>query len=245
MVSLEIMGDRPRPYVMAHRGNSALCPENTLAAFRQAIDDGADIIETDLHVSADGVLVCIHDDTVDRTTDGKGAVREMPYGALQALSASYGRPEFVSERIPALRDLLQILPAETGVGLELKSDDFLDQQVCLALLAFLRETGTLNRVVALSFSRERLRAIQRYTPEIPVGLITLMRFFPEREWTLTGPLWPVMFLNPLYTWIARRRGQIVCPLDPTPDSRLWYYRLLRCDAVLSNDPGQTRRRLHR
>jgi glycerophosphoryl diester phosphodiesterase len=59
---------------MAHRGNRVLCPENTLAAFRQALADGADILETDLHLTADKEFVCIHDATVDRTTNGSGAV---------------------------------------------------------------------------------------------------------------------------------------------------------------------------
>ncbi len=71
--SLHIPG-KTKPYIMAHRGNRTACPENTLAAFRRAITDGADILETDLHLSADQVFVCIHDPTVDRTTDGSGAV---------------------------------------------------------------------------------------------------------------------------------------------------------------------------
>ncbi len=55
----------------------------------------------------------------------------------------------------------------------------------------------------------------------------------------------MMFLNPLYAWIGHRRGQLICPLDPNPEPRLWYYRLLGCDAVLSNDPAKTRRALGR
>ena len=65
---------RRKPYVMAHRGNRVACPENTLAAFRRALADGADILETDLHVAADGQFVCIHDGTLDRTTNGRGLV---------------------------------------------------------------------------------------------------------------------------------------------------------------------------
>ena len=66
---LDIAG-KPKPYVMAHRGNRVACPENTLAAFQRALDEGADILETDLHVTADDVFVCIHDATLDRTTNG-------------------------------------------------------------------------------------------------------------------------------------------------------------------------------
>ncbi|HZK60580.1 MAG TPA: glycerophosphodiester phosphodiesterase family protein, partial [Anaerovoracaceae bacterium] len=77
---------------MAHRGNRQLCPENTLAAFRQAIIDGADIIETDLHLSADGVFICIHDETLDRTTNAQGLVAKKTLKELKSKSAGYGNP---------------------------------------------------------------------------------------------------------------------------------------------------------
>ena len=91
----------------------------------------------------------------------------------------------------------------------------------------------------LSFSLPRLRALRTAAPDIPAGWISLFRALPLREVQLTGPLWPVLCLNPWYVWIAHRAGQFVAPLDSTPDSRLWYYRLLGCDAVLSDDPGTT------
>lgn len=240
-----LLDGRRRPLVMAHRGNSDRCPENTLAAFRRAIDEGADIIETDLHVSADGELMCIHDATIDRTTSGSGAVSAMTRAELQSFSAHYGRPEFTDERIPTLRELLAILPETVAVGLELKSDAFLEQSVCERLLWTLSEAGAAGRAFALSFSENRLAAIGRFTPELATGLITLYRLTPDPAGEFAGPLWPVLFLNPLYVRIAHRRGQLVCPLDPTPEARLWYYRWLGCDAVLSNDPAKTLRALGR
>ncbi|KPK88598.1 MAG: hypothetical protein AMJ88_18715, partial [Anaerolineae bacterium SM23_ 63] len=79
---------KPKPYVMAHRGNRVACPENTLAAFQRALDDGADILETDLRLSSEGVFVCIHDAKVDRTTNGSGAVSEMTLREIKTLSAA-------------------------------------------------------------------------------------------------------------------------------------------------------------
>jgi glycerophosphoryl diester phosphodiesterase len=230
---------------MAHRGNSACCPENTLVAFRQALADGTDAIETDLHVSADGEFMCIHDGTVDRTTGGSGEVKKMTREVLQSLGASYGRSEFAGEHIPTLRELLAILPENVALALELKCDDFLSEDTCLRLYRLLQETETDNRAVVLSFSRERLYAVRRYTPQIPVGLITLFELMPGEIGELAGPWYPFMMLNPLYVWFAHRRGQLACPLDPTPEPRLWYYRLLGCDAVLTNDPALTRRALGR
>ena len=241
----EFLGTRPRPLIMAHRGNSARCPENTMVAFQQALADGVDIIETDLHVSADGVFMCIHDLTVDRTTNGSGAVRDMTCAELQKLSASYGQQEYTQETIPRLEQLLEILPGSVALALELKTDDFLNENTCQQLRDQIKGMNALERTVTLSFSRDRLRAVRRYAPDLPTGLISMTNLIPEKEWSMAGSFWPMMFLNPFYTWLAHKSGQFVCPLDPTPDSRLWFYRLTGCDAVLTNDPAQTARALGR
>lgn len=230
---------------MAHRGNRVACPENTLAAFRRAVVDGADVIETDLHLTADGVFVCIHDSTVDRTTDGHGPVAEMTLAQVKSLSASYGRAEFQAERIPTLAELAALLPADVALALELKTDRFLDPDVCHRLVAELGTIGVRQRTVVLSFSLPRVQSVAAEASDLPIGWITLSRPWPIRECQLLGPFWPLLLLNPFYVWLAHRRGQIVAPLDPTPDRRLWLYRLLGCDAVLSDDPGATRIALSR
>ena len=236
---------KDKPYVMAHRGNRIACPENTMASFRRALRDGADIIETDLHLSADGVVVCIHDATLERTTDGHGPVADKTLAELKTLSASYDRPEFVQERIPSLEELAAIIPEDVALALELKSDAFLQTEACLKMVACLDKTGVRDRTVALSFSLERLMAVRQAAPDIPVGWITLTCAWPRRGVNLIGPLWPLLILNPFYVWLAHKQGQILCPLDPTPDRRLWLYRALNCDAVLTDDPGKTCRALGR
>ena len=236
---------RPRPYVMAHRGNRVACPENTLASFRRAIADGADILETDLHLTADGVFVCIHDGTVDRTTDGSGAVAELSLKEIKRLSASCGREEFVAERVPTLAELATMLPSDVALALELKTDRFLEPEVCRQLVNQLRAADVLARSVVLSFHEGRIRAVRAVEPEIPIGWITVRRAVPLRGVEMLGPLWLLLLLNPFYTAAARRRGQVVCPLDPLPDSRLGLYRLLGCDAVLTDNPESTCRALGR
>jgi glycerophosphoryl diester phosphodiesterase len=240
---------RSKPYVMAHRGNSAACPENTMAAFRRALADGADIIETDLHLTADGVFVCIHDGTVERTTDGHGPVAEMTLAQLKALSASYGRPEFAGEQVPTLAELCDLLAREApevALALELKTDRFLEPAVCHKLAHELAAAGVRDRTVVLSFSLARVEAVAAAAPEMPKGLITMSKLTPKGvDAQLIGAFWPVYFLNPFYVRQAHARGQITCPLDPTPNARLWYYRWLGCDAVLANDPAATLRALGR
>lgn len=236
---------KAKPYLLAHRGNRVRCPENTLAAFRQALADGADALETDLHVTADGAFVCIHDATVDRTTNGHGPVAGLTLAELQSLSASYGRPEFQDERVPTLAELAALLPADVALALELKSDRFLEPPVAQRLVDELSVAGVRNRAVILSFSLARVQTVQTIAPDLPTGWITLSRAWPISRVQLLGPLWPLLLLNPLYPWLAHRRGQLVAPLDPTPDRRLWLYKLLRCDAVLSDDPASTRAALDR
>lgn len=239
------LAGKTKPYVMAHRGNRVACPENTLASFRRALVDGANILETDLHLSADQQFMCIHDGTVDRTTDGHGEVAKMTLAELKALSASCGRAEFQAERIPILAEVAAILPADVAIALELKTDRFLEPDVCRALVAELERAGIRGRTAVLSFALPRVLAVQAVAPEIPAGWITITRAWPLAGVQLLGPFWPMLVLNPLYVWIAQRRGQIVCPLDPTPDARLWWYRALGCDAVLTDNPEATCRRLGR
>lgn len=250
MISRQLsISGRPKPYVMAHRGNSAACPENTMAAFRRALADGADIIETDLHLTADGVFVCIHDGEVDRTTDGHGPVAGMTLAQVKGLSASNGRPEFAAERVPTLTELCSLLTSEApgvALALELKTDRFLEPDVCRQLADELADAGVRDRTVALSFSLARVQALVAAAPDIPKGFITLSKLTPRGvDAQLIGAFWPVYFLNPFYVRQAHAQGRITCPLDPTPDWRLWYYRRLGCDAVLTNDPAATIRKLGR
>ncbi len=231
---------RPKPYVMAHRGNRVACPENTLAAFRRALADGADLLETDLWLSTDGELVCIHDPTVDRTTDGTGRVEEKSVRELKTLSASCGRAEFAAERVPTLEEVVALVPPGRGLVLELKSDRFLEPAVARQLAARLDALPAGARAAVISFSLARVRSVKAAMPELPIGWIPpLSALRPVPGVDLIGPFWPVLLANPLYAFQAHRQGQVVCPLDTTPDGRLAYYEAIGCDAVLTDDPAAT------
>lgn len=106
--------------VAGHRGDSANVPENTMAAFRAAIAAGADMIETDVRLTKDGVPVLIHDRTADRTTDGKGYVKDMTFAELRTLNAG---TKDVPQQIPTLEELLELLAA-TDVTLNLEVKEY-------------------------------------------------------------------------------------------------------------------------
>ena len=234
---------RRTPYLMAHRGNRALYPENTRSAFVRAFEDGADFLETDLQVAADGTFMCIHDATLDRTTDGTGPVANKTAQELASLNAAANRPDLPAEPVPTLAELAGWLPPDFGLALELKTDRFLDAEVAARLLHLLKEHAVDNRTVILSFSQERLRAVKWSDSAVPVGLISMTRVIPHRDFEMLGPFWPLLVLNPFFVRRAHRRGQFVAPLDPTPEPRLGYYRWLGCDAVLSDHPHITAEKL--
>lgn len=110
--------------VIAHRGASAYAPENTLSAFGLAVDQGADWFELDCTLSADGEIVVIHDETVDRTTNGSGPVIELTFEQLRALDAgSWKDPKYAGERIPSLDESLNLGRERAGIYVEIKDSD--------------------------------------------------------------------------------------------------------------------------
>ncbi len=236
---------KSKPFLMAHRGNRALFPENTLPAFRQAVEDGADILETDLHLSRDGVFMCIHDATVDRTMNGTGEVQKMTFPELNSLRALDEKPRATDCTIPTLDDLAYFLPENIAMALELKTDRFLEEEVCIKLRDLLEDHRILDRTMVLSFSMERIQTVKRVIPEMPIGWISMTRLIPNGPIDLIGSFWPAFYVNPLYVRMAHRHGLLTCPLDPTPDKRLPHYLRMGVDAVLSDDPGTTRRELDR
>jgi glycerophosphoryl diester phosphodiesterase len=240
-----IFGSKPKPYLIAHRGNCAVCPENTLSSFRQAVTDGADILETDLHLSVDEEFICIHDPTVDRTTNGSGKIAKMSLGDIKNLRALDHDGNETAETIPTLAEVAEILPADTALALELKTDRFLDQNVCLRLADELRRAGIYARVFALSFSLPRLQSLQNAAKDMPIGWISMSRLIPDKPVELIGPFWPLLYINPFFAAQAHRRGMFLCPLDPSPEPRLGYYLKLNCDAIISNNPALTKAALNK
>lgn len=157
--------------VIAHRGASGYAPENTLAAFRRAVAQGASFIETDLHLTRDAHFVAIHDETVDRTTNGKGAVQNMTLGEIRRLDAgSWFASEFMSERIPTLDDVLEFARKNDVVFyLELKPSGFWGGEH--ALISQLRNSTEIARSVVISFDPVILASLRKIEPTLMTGLL--------------------------------------------------------------------------
>ncbi|HEY3298025.1 MAG TPA: glycerophosphodiester phosphodiesterase family protein [Armatimonadota bacterium] len=133
--------------VIAHRGFSTEAPENTLAAFRRALELKIDMIECDVRLSKDGRLMVIHDETVDRTTNGTGAVSQMTFDQLRGLDAgSWFGPEFACEKIPTLDEALDAVKNEAALMVEIKEAGQEDHAVTI-----IRGRGMSAETVITSF----------------------------------------------------------------------------------------------
>lgn len=153
---------------IAHRGASALYPENTLRAFLAAADFGADMCEFDVRMTRDSEVVVIHDATVNRTTDGRGRVADMSAAAIKRLDAGvrFGA-EFRDERIPTLAEVAAALAGRCGMDVELKAAG-LERRVC----GILRDGGAIESAIVSSFDWEQLKIVAAQEPGLrlaPLG----------------------------------------------------------------------------
>jgi glycerophosphoryl diester phosphodiesterase len=153
---------------IAHRGASKAFPENTLSAFRAAAAAGAEMCELDVHLTRDGAVAVIHDDVVDRTTDGRGYVAEMTLAELKRLDAGacFKGPPIKGERIPTLDEVFDAVGARCGLNIELKSEG-LERKV----IGIIRAHGAIATAMASSFEWEWLRTVKTLDADIRLGLL--------------------------------------------------------------------------
>lgn len=164
----------PRPRVFGHRGAAALAPENTLPSFAVAASLGADYLELDVHGTVDGVIVVLHDDTVDRTTNGEGTVREMTWRQVEALDAGY-RFEIAGAvypyrdqgvKLPPLEAVLRAFP-DLRFNIEIKQGD---PSIVDEVVAILRHHGVAERTLLAAAEDPIMAEIRRSaTADIATG----------------------------------------------------------------------------
>jgi glycerophosphoryl diester phosphodiesterase len=163
------------PLIIAHRGASALAPENTLAAFRRAIADGAEGIEFDVRLSKDGAVVVFHDATLRRLTSRKNLVSSIPLEELQTIDigswfhrrkANHPDADFSAERIPTLREALDFLQDFPGlIYIELKCRAAETEKLAKAVCEIISGSLLLPQIIVKSFRLETLPAVRRACPE--------------------------------------------------------------------------------
>jgi glycerophosphoryl diester phosphodiesterase len=176
-----------KPAIIAHRGGSAYAPENTLAAFQKAVEQGADGIELDVHLSADGEVVVIHDSNLERTTNGAGSVYETPLAALKELDAgSWYGAEFNGEKIPTLDEVFELVGGRLFVNVELKGPGLLRSELPVRVAEIVERFSLTQKVIFSSFNPWQLRQIGKLLPQARLGMLLIPGVLAEIYRLISG-----------------------------------------------------------
>ena len=236
--------DKKQPLIIAHRGASAHAPENTMAAFNMALDMGADGIELDVMLSQDQELVVIHDDTVDRTTNGSGRVKDFSYRTLKDLDAGKTFAErFSGEHVPNLKEVFEQLGGKFLINVELKNYASPFDDLTNKVIDLIESYDLVDSVILSSFNPLNLSRAFKRNPAIRRGLLT----FPKALGSLlrgpVGRLFPYDALHPYFADVNKRmvdhmhaigRQVNVWTVDDPIEIRLLTQ--LGVDMIICNDP---------
>jgi len=225
--------------VIAHRGASVEAPENTLAAVEQAIVIGADAVEFDVRSTFDDELVLMHDDRVDRTTNGRGLVSGMTLSNIRTLDAGYWfAPRFRGEKVPELVDVLDLISRSEVIPLiEMKDTYESARAAAPTVVRMLRDLGMEDRSVVIARDKNQLACVKDLSPWTATALVTFSRGEAERG---TGghndglvAFWPS--LSPALVRKVHDSGEFIAAWTVAPENMPV---VARCgvDALITDDP---------
>jgi len=245
----------PHPAIIAHRGASAYAPENTLAAFKLALQQGADSIELDAKLSADGHVMVIHDQTVDRTTPFHGKVGEFRLAELRKMDAgSHFDVAFKGEPIPTLEEVFKAVGQLTYINIELTNYASPFDSLAEKVAELVRHFKLSHRVIFSSFSPIALQRIRRLIPEAPIGLLAfpgikggLARGWPGRLIRYHSLHPEVKDTSSTLVKRLQRRGCRVYVYTVNREDEMWRLFDLGVDGIFTDDPllAQKTLTLHR
>jgi len=232
--------------VIAHRGFSGGAPENTVAAFKKAIDLGVDMIEFDVLLSKDGQVVVIHDDTLNRTTNGKGKVADYTLDELRQLDAgSWFGAQFSGERIPTLKEVLELTRGQVFLNIELKKGDmgrYTMKDLADHTLQEVERAGMLNQVLFASFVPSAIDRIIEKSPKVPVGLIHSQSWVSPREVTGGRPISVLSCSGKVLTKNnisnAHKQGTKVMVWTLNTEEHMQYFLNMGVDGVITDYPDR-------
>jgi glycerophosphoryl diester phosphodiesterase len=229
-----------RPYIIGHRGAPDCAPENTMASFRQALAQGADLVELDVQMSADGQLVVIHDQTLERTTDGQGYVADAALAELQALDAgSWFSPEFAGERVPTLDEVLAWIKGKAGLVIEIKNGPVFYEGIEQKIVEALRQYDMIEQTLVVSFDHPCLYRLKGLCPELNTGILVACRLLDP---VMTAGDVGADALVALWTMVTKvdvevchGAGLAVCTWGRNPDYE--YLLSISVDALTADHPA--------
>ncbi len=233
-----------KPMIFGHRGACKYAPENTLASFELAVEQGADAIELDAKLSVDKQVVVIHDQTVDRTTDGRGRVNQLTLRQLKELDAgSFYNEKFRGEKIPTLDEVFECVGKRTFINVELTNYASRRDQLVTLVAEIVKRHGLQKSILFSSFAPINLRRMRELLPEVPVGLLALdgpLGVLNRSSFYL--PLSPAIVhpylkdVTPALMARERHRGRRVHVWTVNKETDLRRLKDLGVDGVFTDDP---------
>ncbi len=158
--------------VWAHRGASAYAPENTLEAFKMAVDMGADGIELDVHICKSGEVVVCHDEKIDRTSSGAGWIKDLTLDELKSYSFHNDMDQYLGTKMPTLKEVYELIaPTGLTVNVELKTDNIWYEGIEEKCVEIARECGMTDRVIYSSFNHKSLKRLLSFAPDAYTGIL--------------------------------------------------------------------------
>lgn len=232
-----------RTKIWAHRGFSSEAPENTLSAFKKAIDCGADGIELDVHLCKSGEVVVLHDERIDRTSSGKGLVGDFTLDELRKFDFSYKQNEFAGERIPTLAEVYALIaPSNLTINVELKAGALPEPEMIASLARLEAEYGMADRLIYSSFNHYSLLMLKEALPNAKLGLLYSCGF--AYPWNYAhgihaDALHPMQqnLMIPDYVTESHKLGVKVHPWTVDEPEAMEKLIRLGCDAIITNKPA--------
>lgn len=247
----------PMPRVIAHRGDSRNYPENTLPAFESAVRMGIDVVETDIHLTKDGVLVIWHDPTLERNTDGRGRIEDHTLEELRRFDAGYtftqdGGKTFPFRgkgvRICTLAEALEHCPGQRfNIDLKTKCPEIVDE-----FIRVIREHDAVDRVVGASFHLSNLKRLRRLAPDFLTSVTTaevVPLLFRQKTHTLPKAFkrkiifqipmaaGPVKVVTPAFVKAMHQRGAVVMVWTINDEETMRKLFEMGVDSVMTDDPA--------
>ncbi|WP_421383976.1 glycerophosphodiester phosphodiesterase [Bacillus salacetis] len=234
--------------IVAHRGASALAPENTISAFDMAVSLGADYIEVDVQMTKDGKIVAMHDVTVDRTTNGTGRIKNLTYENLAVLDAgSWFSPKFKGEKVPSLETILDRYEGRIGILIELKHPSIypdIEEELAAILNERLTSNESPANIIVQSFDKQSIQEFHQLMPIIPTGIIIGTSEFSSEE-DLFAVDGFASFINPKATLVdanfmqqAKDRNLNVFTWTVSDSKTAQNLRNLNVNGIITNYPAE-------
>jgi glycerophosphoryl diester phosphodiesterase len=230
-----------KPLIYAHRGSSGESPENTLSAFRLSVQQGAAGIELDVQMTADGQLVVIHDEMLDRTTSGQGFVAAQTYEEIRRYDASYIFEQYRGETVPLLSEVLMLLePTGLELNIELKNSVIRYEGMEDKAIRLVREFAMESRVTFSSFNHYSVAELARKAPEVEAAILYEADLY--RPWEYAAPIGA----RALHPWLysvnkdlvthARQAGMRIRPWTCNTEDEMQRMIEAGVDAIITNYP---------